>query len=122
MYRLEVHDGQGRITNFVLEDDKTISIGRNPGNDIVLDDASVSRSHCLLYVSPVGIEIEDLGSTNGVEVRGERIAARTAVPLEDELTIGKLRCYLRELGAAGSPDETTMQPFAQRTPPGRRTA
>lgn len=41
------------------------SIGREPTNDIFIDDASVSRQHCYLVVVGDRYRLIDLGSTNG---------------------------------------------------------
>lgn len=57
------------------EDDATIdltevmtSIGRAPYNDIVVDEAGVSRHHARIRKVPEGYWIEDLGSRNGTFV------------------------------------------------------
>lgn len=53
----------------------TIMIGRSPGNDIVIDEESVSGEHARVDLVPsqlmegyIDIFIEDLGSTNGTFV------------------------------------------------------
>jgi hypothetical protein len=52
------------------------AIGRSRDCDIVLDDAGVSRRHAELRPSGASSwTIEDLGSTNGVRVNGQTIAA-----------------------------------------------
>ncbi len=54
-----------------------------------LPDPLVSRHHC--RVEPIGDhwEIEDLHSTNGTLVNGQRIQRRTPIRNRDELTIGQ---------------------------------
>ena len=94
MYRLEVRATDGAPFVFPLREG-THSIGRNPDNDIVLTDGSVSRSHCLLYVRHGYIEIEDLGSANGVFVGGERTTARVELSLDAEFKIGEAKAVLR---------------------------
>jgi two-component system response regulator AtoC len=44
-----------------------VRIGRDPLNDIRVDDPSVSRHHLALHVGPV-MEVEDVGSANGTQV------------------------------------------------------
>jgi SARP family transcriptional regulator, regulator of embCAB operon len=56
-------------------------IGRLPDNDIVLDDANVSRHHAVIIDTGTNFVVTDLRSANGVEVRGERI--RASVTLND---------------------------------------
>jgi two-component system, NtrC family, response regulator AtoC len=48
-----------------------VSIGRGEGNEIRIDDASVSRRHAILHLGPP-LCIEDLGSANGTFVRALR--------------------------------------------------
>jgi len=54
---------------FGLPREGTITIGRAEGNDVRIDDASVSRHHARLHVGSA-LRIEDLGSANGTFVRG----------------------------------------------------
>ncbi len=53
---------------------KTIKIGKNATNDIVINDETVSRNHALLTVTDTGeVTIKDLNSTNGTFVDGVRV-------------------------------------------------
>lgn len=58
---------------------RSFVLGRDPAGDIVVDDAEVSRRHARLIAQSGGYTIEDLGSTNGTFVDGQRI--RSVVPL-----------------------------------------
>jgi len=57
------------------------SIGRLADNDIVLEDAGVSRHHAVVIDTGTNFVISDLRSANGVEVGGARV--RGSVPLAD---------------------------------------
>jgi hypothetical protein len=50
-----------------------IYIGRDPSNDIAISDVEVSRKHARLTMQPNGFILEDLGSTNGTYVNGQRL-------------------------------------------------
>lgn len=66
-----------------------ITIGRESGNDIMVQDINASRRHAELNLSMQGIwTVTDLGSTNGTIVNGQRVATK---PLRagDIITIGK---------------------------------
>jgi pSer/pThr/pTyr-binding forkhead associated (FHA) protein len=49
------------------------TLGRSPDNDIVLDDATVSRRHCRVYWREIAYVLEDLTSSNGTYLNRERI-------------------------------------------------
>lgn len=52
---------------------QTTRIGRREGNDWVLQDGSVSGTHCEIERSDKGFVIRDLGSTNGTKVNAEPV-------------------------------------------------
>jgi two-component system response regulator AtoC len=60
--------GEGTVGTHQLPDAGRVSIGRAPGNDIIVDDPSISRKHAILHLGPPGVRIEDLGSANGTRV------------------------------------------------------
>ena len=72
-----------------LEGD-VLTLGRDRTSDIPLADNMVSRRHARLRVSPQGVEVEDLGSTNGTFVNGQRLAPAVARRLQagDRLGLG----------------------------------
>jgi FHA domain len=49
------------------------SIGRTPDNDLQIDAKYISRHHAVILVGSVHTIIEDLNSTNGVQVNGRRV-------------------------------------------------
>jgi DNA-binding SARP family transcriptional activator len=62
-------------------------IGRLPDNDIVLDDATVSRYHAVIVDTGNSIVITDLRSANGVHVAGNRIRGSAALTDGDRIRI-----------------------------------
>lgn len=65
------------------------SIGRAKRSDIVIEDGTVSRSHCVLLRRKEGWFISDSGSKSGTKVNGEAIRnGRTKVNINDVITIG----------------------------------
>jgi len=71
-YRLVVR--QGPIPGQVFECDRNeISIGRDIANDFVINDAEVSRRHARLTLEVDRYQIEDMNSTNGTYIDGQRL-------------------------------------------------
>lgn len=64
-----------------------LQIGRNESNDISLDGLQISNLHARLKNTGSGIVIEDLNSTNGIYVNGERVTRRSVSPA-DVIQIG----------------------------------
>jgi hypothetical protein len=63
-------------------------VGRAPGNDLVLVDAKVPAHHAALWTQHGVVWIEDLGSTNGTWLRGERLTGPAALADGDEVGLG----------------------------------
>jgi len=58
-------------------DSKELSIGRDQGNVLVIDEPAVSRQHCLVRAGEDGYRIRDLASRNGTYVNGMPVKERT---------------------------------------------
>ena len=84
-FRLIVRRGPQPNQIYELSKD-VISLGRDITNDIVVNDPEVSRHHCRLTRGSSGYTLEDLGSTNGSFVNGQRISG--ARPLNNGDLIG----------------------------------
>ena len=67
----------GEVINEYPVDGNTISIGRKHGNDIQLNDLTISGRHALITSSENQIIVEDLASTNGTLVNGNHISKAT---------------------------------------------
>ncbi len=53
----------------------TCAIGSHAGNEIAIDDSTISRSHCELRVEGGHVKLHDLDSTNGTVLDGVRVVA-----------------------------------------------
>lgn len=76
---------------------ETITLGRAASNTVVLDDEFVSSRHARVYADPHSGQwaIEDLGSTNGTVVNGQRLTVPTVLPARVPVRIGATTFELR---------------------------
>ena len=87
-YQLTVQVGPERGKVIPLDQPELV-IGRDPTSTIVINDPEVSRKHTRLSLKPAGYFIEDLGSTNGTVVNGNRLSAPRLLKNEDEISLGE---------------------------------
>jgi len=86
-YFLEIIEGPDIGKSFSLKDAE-VFIGRHGQCELVLHDPEVSRRHLKIAPGENGWWLDDLGSTNGSFVNGQRITHQTAVP-GDRIQIGQ---------------------------------
>ena len=76
-------------TIYWLSAGKELKIGRAPENDLCIREMSVSQRHARVFMTAAGaVFIEDLGSTNGTYVGGEKVV-RHALRDGDKIHIGR---------------------------------
>ena len=82
------------------------TLGRRPYNDIVIDNLAVSGEHAVIHMADDGVEIEDVGSTNGTYVNAKAVT-RQELRNGDIIEVGKYKIrFLQE--AEGENFEKTM--------------
>jgi serine/threonine-protein kinase len=87
---IELHVTDGPAAGSVLRvAGEELLIGRQaPGEGKLGNDIEISRRHARVNREPTGFVIEDLGSTNGTFVNGERIAGARVLAAGDKLEMG----------------------------------
>jgi pSer/pThr/pTyr-binding forkhead associated (FHA) protein len=86
-YRLVVR--QGPIPGQIFElNQPVINIGRDISNDFVINDAEVSRKHARLSLEGDRYKIEDLDSTNGTYIDGQRLIGPHLLSLGEVIMLG----------------------------------
>ena len=88
---LRVTAGPREIKGSVVPVRGPVIIGRAPGSDICIADDFVSSQHAKATAAGDEIILEDLASTNGTVVNGQRITSRVRLSAGDEITLGDTR-------------------------------
>ena len=87
-------------------------VGREAGNDVVLDDPFASKRHMRVNVTD-SVEVVDLGSSNGIQVGGAAVT-RAFVSSEDDITVGDTVLRIaRSRGATASRDGNSSEAFVR---------
>ena len=87
-YQLVMHSGPTPGKIFPMEGD-VLTIGREAGNAIVINDAEVSRKHTQFVFQGGKYIVTDLGSTNGTFVNGQRLAGPVVLKPGDVVSLGE---------------------------------
>ncbi|HEY4562893.1 MAG TPA: FHA domain-containing protein, partial [Thermoanaerobaculia bacterium] len=84
---LVIHEGPGAGSEHPV--DGELILGREQGSaDLVIDDPGVSRRHARVLSDAGGVIVEDLGSSNGTYVNGQRISGPVELGAGDEVQVG----------------------------------
>ena len=90
MWVLKTTEGMEPDLTFRLLPGSMKTVGRATRADFIVDANLVSRVHCRLSAGATGIEVEDLDSTNGTFVNGQRVARRAMAKAGDRIGIGRV--------------------------------
>jgi pSer/pThr/pTyr-binding forkhead associated (FHA) protein len=106
-FALKFISGKYQGGEFPLKSDKQIVIGRSSELDMVLVEDMVSRKHAKIQVASGAITIEDLGSTNGTFVNGEKVK-QARLKEGDRILIGTSILKLIHQGADSANVDESM--------------
>jgi predicted component of type VI protein secretion system len=87
-YQLVMRSGPSAGKVFPLEKGEIV-IGRDLNNDVVINDPEISRRHARLYAQGSTYVLEDLGSTNGTFVGGQRLTGAYPLRIGELITFGE---------------------------------
>ena len=103
--------------SFMLDRD-WLTLGRDPSNDIEINDPQISRQHTRITRQGRMMVIEDLGSTNGTFVNGMRLTGSHVMANGDTIGLGDgVTLTYYEEGQAADATETVVGRAAPAPPP-----
>jgi pSer/pThr/pTyr-binding forkhead associated (FHA) protein len=119
-YQLVMHSGPTPGKTFPMEGD-VLTIGREAGNQIVINDAEVSRKHTQFVFQGGKYVVTDLGSTNGTFVNGQRVTGQHVLQPGEVISLGEQITLLFEAVTVIDPNATMLSagkpPAAARSAP-----
>lgn len=122
-FRLVMRSGPSLGKIFMLEKPE-LFVGRDLNNEVVINDPEVSRRHARLFIQGNNYFIEDLGSTNGTFIAGQRLAGPYLLRVGEVITFGERINVVYETDAVDQdvtmiapPVQSAHQPDLQYAPP-----
>lgn len=136
-FQFVMRSGPTPGVTFPLEGDQLV-IGRDASNSIAINDPEISRKHSRLSFQGGKYVIEDLGSTNGTFVNGQRLAGPAVLKPGDVVSLGEQIVLMYDaitydpgatiaspraarIAAAPALQQPVIQPVAQPIPPAAPT-
>jgi predicted component of type VI protein secretion system len=115
-FQFVMRSGPTPGVTFPLEGDQLV-IGRDASNGIAINDAEISRKHSRLTFQGGKYVLEDLGSTNGTFINGQRLAGQVVLKPGDVVSLGE-QIVLMYDAIDQDPGATIVSPrHAKLTPP-----
>lgn len=87
-FQLVMRSGPTPGATFSLEGDQLI-IGRDSSSGVAINDAEISRKHARLTFQGGKYVLDDLGSTNGTFVNGQRLTGPVVLKAGDIISLGE---------------------------------
>jgi len=117
-FQLIMRSGPTPGAAFALEGDQ-MTIGRDSTNEITINDAEISRRHARLTFQGGKYVLEDLGSTNGTFVNGQRLAGPRVLKAGEVVSFGEQIVLVFE-ASTFDPAATVASPRASVVPSASR--
>jgi len=106
-FQFVMHSGPTPGKTFPIEGD-VLTLGREAGNQIVINDAEISRKHIQLVFQGGKYILTDLGSTNGTFVNGQRLTGQHILQPGEVVSLGEQINLLFEAVTVSDPNATML--------------
>jgi len=107
-FQLVMRTGPNPGKAFTLSKSEIV-IGRDVNADVVINTAEVSRRHVRLYLDGGIYVVEDLGSTNGTFINGQRLTTPAPLRSGDIIMLGEAATLVYE-ASQYDPNATMISP------------
>lgn len=105
-FQFVMRSGPTPGATFSLEGDQ-LTIGRDSSSSVAINDAEISRKHARMTFQGGKYVIEDLGSTNGTFVNGQRLVSAVVLKSGDVVSFGEQIVLMYE-ALSSDPGETMI--------------
>ncbi len=109
--QLQMPEGETRQFPLLVS---SLTIGRAPENDLVLEHVTVSRQHAHLTLEQGRLYVEDLGSSNGTFVGDQRLTPGQRVEIlpDQAFELGQVKAVFHRFGAPAPAPKPASSPLA----------
>lgn len=108
---------EGPYAGWAFNIDRDIELGR-AATDVLAEDPDASRRHAVVRPTETGLEVRDLGSTNGTWVNGLRIDRPMPLGAGDILRVGRLSLRVEHDAPQPADEAPSQQPDVGAAPAG----
>jgi predicted component of type VI protein secretion system len=115
-FQFVMRSGPTPGVTFPLDGDQ-LTIGRDSTNGVAINDAEISRKHARMMFQGGKYVIEDLGSTNGTFVNGQRLAGPVVLKAGDVVSLGEQIVLMYDAIAADAGATVAVSRKAVQAPP-----
>lgn len=98
---LSLYFNDKKLQDYDLANGQQLTIGRNPDNDIIIDNPAVSGHHARVESVASSFIVRDLGSTNGVFINQQRLESHV-LHHDDIVMIGKHKLIFNVIDSLSS--------------------
>ena len=120
-FQFVMRSGPTPGVTFPLDGDQ-LTIGRDSTNPVAINDAEVSRKHARLMFQGGKYVLEDLGSTNGTFVNGQRLAGPVVLKSGDVISLGEQIVLMYDAIASDPGATVAVSRKAVQAPPAAQTS